>query len=262
MNALAELSEDYVAETNWVLGTSTTVNRQERRAQQARLRKTRSRPDEAARAAARSIGSLVWAAKDAADLADILDSYANDLQAEAARKVAATLFTGGFPSIAHPMAFLQRVCAKVPEDSSVYSDLLESLRIGGVIFRSFRKHPLPAEAGQAYWGKGVDVYAAPTPVLTALLAHARGTACLAALVDLVLSDRPSQPRWLAEGVARSRVSGERSVVSLLTVMYDDADVPEDLVPSDHRLLRAQIISEHDETNSLFESYINAAAGLQ
>jgi hypothetical protein len=249
MNALAELSGDYAAENDWLVGRLAAVSRRDRRIQQSRLRKAKVRSSiDEARDTARAIGSLVWTATDEADLVDMLDAQANDLQASKdARKVAATLYACQFNDMTDPAAFLRGVCAKVSEDSVIVTDLLESLRIGAVISGLYRKSSQSApgpEASRPDW-EGVDIYALPTPLLSTVLAHARGTACLAALVDLVLSNRPPPPRWLAERVARGWASGERSLVRFLTLLYDDADVPEDIVPLDQRLRRDQVVREHN-----------------
>jgi hypothetical protein len=265
MNALAQLSDDYAAEKKWLLGLS-VVNRHERRVQKAHLRRSKSPSSiDEARRTARVIGSLVWTAADEADFLDILDAQANDLPAsQSARTVSATLYAGRFARIADPVTFMRAVCAKVPEESGLVTDLLAGLRIGAVISGLFGRHarsaPDPKATGAAW--EGFDLYALPIPLLNAVLAHAQGTACLAALVDLVLSDRPSPPRWLTEAVARGWVKGERSVVRMLAMMYGDAGVPEDLVPSDQRFRQEQIISDHNEGEALFEAYITETATIQ
>jgi len=115
MNALAELRDDYAAGKDWLLGTSTPVNRHARRAVQAQRVKTAARSEaDVARDTARRIGSVVWTATDPADFADILDAEANDLPAsQLARRVAATLYAGRFVRVADPQMFLRSVCARV-----------------------------------------------------------------------------------------------------------------------------------------------------
>ncbi len=266
MYAFAELRDDYAAGKEWLLGTAMPVNRHERRGVQAQRKKTAVRSEvDQARDTARRIGTVVWTATDPDDIADILDAEANDLpSAQLARRVSATLYAGRFVRVADPQTFLRSVCARVPEDGSVVTELLEGLRIGAVIAGLFRKHAKATTVvttGSAGWD-AADLHTAPVPLLNAVLAHARSTACLAALVDLVLSDRPRPPRWLAESVARGWVDGERSLVRLLSMMYDDADVPEDLLPPDQRLRRDQIILEHNEGEGVFEEFIARTAALQ
>jgi hypothetical protein len=214
---------------------------------------------------AREIGSLVWSARDPADFADILDAQANDEQAyAAARKVAGTLYAGGFRKIPFPRAFVRQVRAKVLDDSSVATDMLEGLRTSAVISGLLGKHP-PMAPGQEGGEKdldAVDLYDAPIPILNAVLAHARGTTCLAALVDLALSDRgPLRPRWLAEGVARGWVDGDRSMIRLLASVYEDADVPADLVPSDQRIGRERMRCQHNEGEAVFEALISQMSNV-
>lgn len=259
MTALAQLRDDYAARTSWLRGTAAVPNRQARRARDASARKPGS-PLERTGEVARTIGSLVWSAQDETDLIDILDAHANDPAAwDDVRRVVGALYGGAFNKIPDPFTFVQRVCAKAPERASVLANLFEGNRIAAIIADLFNKHDqstFPEE-----W-KSLDLYSVPVPMLNCILEHERGTACHAALIDLVISDRPRPPGWLVDSVSQRWVQGERKMVQTISILFDDDDVPDDLVPPEQRLRRGQIGEENREAQSVFDRFIERTAAFQ
>ena len=220
----------------------------------------------AARERARAIGSIIWAATDPTDLCDILDAGANDASDDGppavARTVVGALYRGSFPQLPDAPAFVRAVLSKTIEN--VLPDLFEGLRLGavtsGLVRRAKSQDPAGAAAAVASW-EGLDLHAVPVPLLSAMLAHARGSMCLAALVDLAVSDVRPVAAWLAQRVVAGWVTGMRSELRLMAMIHGDADVPDDLLPADQRLNRDRVLQEHNDGEAAFQAFIEGSAAI-
>ena len=148
--------------------------------------------------------------------------------------------------------------------ANIIPDLLEGMRIVSVISGLFQKDVSSQGASQSPspdLGSDLDLFALPAPMLEAMLGVHRSMVCLAALVALGLSNRFSPPNWLVSRVVRGWVEGNRSFLRLIAMMYDNEDVPEDLLPKEQRLDRQQMIQHHNDVVAMFEQFSSAASAL-
>ncbi|HEY2515561.1 MAG TPA: hypothetical protein VGI39_32055 [Polyangiaceae bacterium] len=257
MNALAEVRETLAGFDAWVVGRSPSTpagNRKNRRERAAKMRRQTVDPEiERARRTVRTLGADVWSAKSPADLEDILDGYANDdTYSVEARKVQGTLYGGRFPGLADGPTFLRGMDAQAA-GTEVVPDILEGLRVVSLIQAFFRANPQPKNVPEA------DRWTLPVPILRCVIAHYRAAICLSALINFVLARR-TVPGWLLHRVVRGWVQGERAVLSFLVMQRPDWEVPRDLLPDAERVpTLSDVVSEHNETQALFERLISESA---
>jgi hypothetical protein len=151
---------------------------------------------------------------------------------------------------------------------NVIPDLLEGMRVVSVISTLFRKGHARRDAsttGSASdsdtWNN-LDFYAMPVPMLESALAAIRSLTCLAALVDLCISNRRSPPVWLVSRVVRGWVDGNRSFLRLVAMFHDNEGVPDDLLPNAQRLEQARLIEDHNQGEVIFEQFVAHARAHQ
>ncbi len=206
--------------------------------------------------AAHAIGAVVWGAVDHDDLKDILDAYANDERETSATagRVVQALYSGSFPRLEEPMSFARILEARTAATGSIGPRIMEGLWIGSVISTAVRlpvRHPDQVES---LWDS-VNLCEMPGPLMSALLAHLRGTVCLAALVDLALGPKRSVPHWLTDSVARGWIDGMKSELAVLAMTHHEA-IPDGFRPPPGKELRQdQIIAEHHEGEEIFQALI-------
>lgn len=264
MNALAvELQKNFEPGNDWLIGAQPRKNRHDRRASAVQSRKINLR-----RAAispsqlASLLGASVWSATSPEALADVLDAGLDDSrQRRSAEEVFGALFRGELSALPNLRSFTRALNAKTNE--SIIPDLLEGMRIVSVISGFRRKHTSTQAASQGSTADSdLDLYSLPGPVLAAMLGALRSVACLAALVDLALSEHLSPPSWLVKQVVRVWVDGNRSFLRLAAMMYGDAEVPDDLLPKSHRIDRDQMLQRHSEGVTLLEKFADSPPALK
>ncbi len=259
MGALAAIQNDFAGGEGWLLGSTTgqpVMNRLSRRRLASQGRSAQS-PINIMRPVVREFGADLWASTDAEDFADRLDVYASDeRKMKQASDIQGALLHRKFNELPDPMAFLRKV--KERTDGAVVPDLMEGLRMIYVAAELCRSN---RERKAVPWGE-LELYAVPAPLLNSVLMHARSTACLAALIDLAMFERPAPPPWLVKRVARGWVDGLRSLLRLLTALFDDSIIPEDLLPADQRLTHEGILQVDADDESALQSVIEKAASLQ
>ena len=207
------------------------------------------------------VGADVWSVKDAADLADLLDASVDDAMALGrARKVHRALFRHQIEGLPDAPAFAHGIHGKMLSDGGILPDLLEGVRLASTVVELIDRHDAQARSSEPVHWEAIDDPALPIPVLHAGLAAERGFICLAALVDLVLSERPSPPTWLLRRVVRGWVDGQRAVLRLVAMLHGDGGVPEDVLPAAERLDRDAVVRTHNEGEAVFEQLI--AGGVQ
>jgi len=259
---LADVLRNDLAQGNeWLLGGRATANRKTRLAQAAHARRVETRRSASdARRAAEEIGASVWSVTDPDDLADLLDASLDEADAgRPAGKVSGALFAGDFQELPDFPSFVRAIQAKT--SGNVIPDLLEGMRVVSVISTLFRKGGARQDASATgtssdgdTWDN-LDFYAMPVPMLESALAAIRSLTCLAALVDLCISNRRSPPVWLVSRVVRGWVDGNRSFLRLVAMFHDNEGVPDDLLPKAHRLEQARLIEEHNQGEVIFEQFV-------
>lgn len=205
---------------------------------------------EEARRIASEIGADVWSAKDAVDLNDILDSSVDDPQNSGRTTlVVRAFFNGRFVELQSFNHFVASICGKTRMTSLVASSLKEGMRIASAIAELRDKAPLhePTVA--------LDEYKMPDPMWRSTIGIVRAFMCLAALVDLSISDR-IPPDWLLKRVVKESVEGQRLFLGFMAMVYGDGGVPEDLLPKSQRLNSERIVQEHNDRESLFNRLLS------
>jgi len=259
MVALDALRADLAAGGGWLLGAPSSAgapraNRKDRLAKAAGRRSVDARraADEA-RAAAHEIAVDVWTATDAADLDDIIDAAVdNPRTGKQIAKVTRALFNGDLPELVDAASFARAIKGKTAVGTAVLPDLFEGFRIMSVTA------DLPRAATPS---DDVDDYTVPVSLLRCKLAMMRALVSLAALVDLVVSHRPTPPAWLMKRVVRAWVDGQRSFLRIAAARNVDADVPEDLLPTADRITIDQLFREHSEGERVFAEVISRSRAI-
>ena len=206
----------------------------------------------------------MWAAKDAEDLADILDADVNDeTKTLQGRVIHGALMQGHFSELPDQQSFLRLVASRTERGSNIVPGLLEGLRIVSVIVEQFvaaKRTPGKPPVPVAVDDERLDLHAMPLPLLQIVLTHGRATMCLAALVDLCISRRrnPPPPPWLAKSVVRGWVEGERAWLCFNAMTYPGQDVPIDLLPETQRLTREGVLAVHNDGVTAFEQFLAKA----
>jgi hypothetical protein len=262
MPPLVEFREDLAVGEDWVLGA--LPNRKQRLAEAARSRRVEARRAAVeVRNAAREVGADIWSVKDAADLADLLDASVDDAMALGrARKVQSALFRRQIDALPDASSFARGIHGKMLSDGGgILPDFLEGVRLVSTVVELIDRHDTQARSSEPVPWEAIDDHALPISVLHAWLAAERGFICLAALVDLVLSDRPSPQTWLLRRVVRGWVDGQRAVLRIVAMLHGDAGVSEDLLPAADRLDRDAVVRAHDEGEAVFEQLIAGSVGL-
>ena len=207
---------------------------------------------EEARQVAREFGDDVWSVKDASDFEDLLEACLDDPQtSQRSRVVVQAFFKGRFLELQGYNAFVASVCGKTRMKNFVASSLKEGFRTSHAIATLRERHTLPVSTGEA------DEYKMPDPIWRAMIGVVRAFVCLAALVDLSMSDR-APPDWLLKRVIKEFVDGQALFLGFAAMMYGDDDVPEDLLPMSLRLNKERIVREYNEREAVFSSAFSGA----
>lgn len=206
----------------------------------------------AARRVAQEIGALVWAARDGADLTDILDAYLDEPEiTEKTTLVSRALFAGDLREVSEPSAFISALRLKTrPYSDKVERAVREGVRIAGAAGGLFSRG---ADARTAQkQARVVSDYDMPLPMFRAMLGANRSLVCLVALVDLAISDHRAPRRWLLEGVLQNWIDGGISLLHLAILLHGEDGVPRDLVRQERRIDWDAMRREHNDQEAIFE----------
>jgi hypothetical protein len=226
---------------------------------------------EGARRLAHDIGEAVWSSTDAAALQDFLDAQLDDEEALLVLNTfLLTLTTGRFveaPDLSSFIAALRR--SMRPYGDKFAPHIADGMRIvivtGQVMTGAGRRaRTAPATPETAATESAVEVpesaYNLPLPLLRTLHGSMRAMACLAALADLVLSNRPPPRRWLLERVLGTWIENWLRFLQLAMLLRaDDTGVPADLLKRAPRIDEEAMLAEHNARDAVFVRFLERAA---
>lgn len=251
---LLKLGDDLAPAPNWwpAVAVQTQGARLPSQRRTVRVDRSQRRTLEGlARKAARRIGTMIWSAKDVADLDDMLDASVDDkLINEQALWATRSLFTGQFDEVSDLESFALAVSSRA-RDENLFTEVFWGASLLDLGAKVASKHrPVTAERNDGE----LKEHEAPTEMLRASIAVKRSIVCLAALADLATSDRIA-PSWLIRKVVAYWSDGGQAFLRMLAMMYGGEDIPESMLPAEQRITKGALLQKHREEEALFQNFI-------